>query len=208
MILHRLLRQTKAICNFLVREPLRDQRNQLLLAPRQTQLLPHRSRRQTGRLTLEIIEQQAAKRVRTRCFPGMHRFQRFPHIFNGGSHQQITPDPSAHILQKLPLRTRAPVPPNITIRTPGPAVRTLRMFEISLSRFPQDVSSNTSGESSRIFSMRNISFASPSSISRPAWFASIRVKPSCHARLPESTRTRIFLRLWNISQNFKVSAVM
>jgi hypothetical protein len=35
------------------------------------------------------------------------------------------------------------------------------------------------------------------------------IEPSCHhARLPESTPTRIFLRLWDLSPDFKVSVVM
>src|ERR1700730_3913753 len=93
------------------------------------------------------------------------------------------------------------------MRTAGAATRTLRIFETSLSRFPQEVSNSTSGKSSRSFSTRNISFTSPPSISRPAWLPSILTKPSCHARFPESTRTRIFLTLCDVSQDFEVSAV-
>jgi hypothetical protein len=167
MILHRLLRQTKPTRNFLVGRPNSDQWNQLLLPARQTQLLPHRSRRQTRRPALKIIERQSAQRAPA-C------------TASNASHPSLgqapirTPNPSAHVLKKVPLSTGATEHHNAHLwRT----MRTLRMLEISLLRFPRDVSNSTSGEFSGIRSTRNISLASPARISSPARFVSTTTLP-------------------------------
>src|SRR6266436_2738848 len=145
MILYRLFRQAKLVRNFHVRQALRNQRNDLLLAPRQAQPRVDGRRVYQGRLALEEPEQQCAQQARTLRLARMHRLHSLQHVLCRGIPRQVPSDSRSHILKKS---VSSSVIPTSKMRTVGAINRTCRITKMSSTRLPREVSSRMSAFSS------------------------------------------------------------
>ena len=89
MVFHRLFRQAELVRDFLVRQSLCDQRNDLLFPPRQAQ--PRLDARRVYRrsLALKEPEQKCAQRPWAHRAARMHRFHGFQDVLRRGLSWQV-----------------------------------------------------------------------------------------------------------------------
>jgi hypothetical protein len=108
MILHRLFRQTKMIRNLLVRKSFRNQRNNLLLPPRQTQPLRRAPKRQSRFRILKKSKQRRAKLTGTHRPSRMNILDCPCHILRRSIPPQVPADARANVWQKFAIFLRRP----------------------------------------------------------------------------------------------------
>jgi len=106
VVFYRLLRETKAIRNFLVGQTFGDQWDQLLFAARQPHPLVHACGRKRGCLPLKIVEKQRAKRARAHRLARLHRPHPFHDVLRRSAFRKVSTDSCPHALQKLGLFPR------------------------------------------------------------------------------------------------------
>ncbi len=101
MIFDRLFRQAKMIRNLFIRESLRDQRNNLLLTPRQSKPLRRASERHSRFRVLKKSKQGRAKLTGTNRFPRVYVFDSLRQFIGRCIPPQITADSGPNILQEF-----------------------------------------------------------------------------------------------------------
>ena len=101
VVLHGLFGKAEVAGNFFVGKPSRNQRNQLLLAPREPESLVDACRREASGFVLDIPEQRRAERAGANGFSSVDGFYRLDDVFRGSVRGKIASHTGANALQEV-----------------------------------------------------------------------------------------------------------